>query len=435
MSRFTVSGLSSGLDWKTVVDEIIRLERAGVTRLEARRAVVDRQAQAWADIGSRLRELRSRTQAMARPESWGQHLAESSDPARVEAVARTGAVPGVHELTVLSLAAAHRVASGAHAGAGESLGLAGTFQVNGQTVTVENHHTLNDLAGRVAAAGVRTAVVRAGEEEHYLVLTAAQTGTANAIHLEEGPEGVLAALGLLDGQGQVNTLTAAADAVFRLNGLTLSRPGNTVADALPGVTLHLRGTGEDTVRVEVGPDHEAALAAAASFVTAYNAALRSIRSSAARGGDVLLAQLQERLAGLVTGRADGDLQLWQLGMATGADRSGDLVLDRGRLQSALLDDPQAVRELLTSKAEALGAYLAGVVRHGDGLVPARNRALSQRKTALDREIQRAEERLAARERTLTAQFLAMEKMVAGLAKQSSALAIPLTWLATGRREQ
>lgn len=432
MSRLTVSGLASGLDWKTVVEEIIRLERAGVSRLESRRSTVDRQAQAWAEIGSRLTELRSRAQALARPDGWNRLLAHSSDPARVEATAAPGASSGTHEITVVSLAAPHRVVGGVFACPQQALELQGTFEVNGCPVVLESHHTLEDLATLVAGTGVGASVIRVAEGEHHLVLTSPRTGIANAINLSDGPEGVLATLGLLDDQGEANTLVAAADAVFQLNGLTLSRSGNTVEDALPGLTLVLRGAGNEAVRLEIEPDHEEVLAGAASMVAAYNSALRSIRSSAS-GSEVLLSRLQERLAGLIAMRDESELELWQVGISTAGDRSGELVLDRDRLLAVLRQDPEPVQALVTSRAEALSGFLGSVVRTGDGWVPVRTQSLRERKTALERQIRRAEERLATREKTLQAQFVAMEKLVAGLSRQSNALAVSLTWLSEGRR--
>ncbi len=52
------------------------------------------------------------------------------------------------------------------------------------------------------------------------------------------------------------------------NGVTIDRPGNTITDVIPGVTLNLLSGGEGTVTVAA--DSSALSSNLSSFVTAYN---------------------------------------------------------------------------------------------------------------------------------------------------------------------
>ena len=441
MARFTVSGLAGNLDWQAMVAEIMRVERAGLNRIVNRQARVDRQDRAWTDLAARLSEVRTRADALQVPGLFTGHLAESSAPSLVEATAGAGAAAATHQLRVQSLAAQHRVISIAHASADSALGLTGSFQLNGREIVVEAQHSLTDLVALIGAAdaGVQAAAVTATPGEHYLVLTASRSGTAHAISLVDGAGGVATALGILTPAGVPNTLTAAADAVFELNGLTLTRSANRVDDAIVGLTLELRAAGPDTVQVRVVPNPESSQAAVEGFVAAYNAALRHLRAAVGRdgtlAGDSQAIRLQQRLRNLSSSAAEGDLQLWQVGITFAADRSGELVLDAGRFLDAVRNDPDGVQALLSGRALAMEDFLGAILRPGDGLVPARDRTFDEQRVSLDRELRRAEDRLAAQERLLTMRFLAMERMISGLARQTNALAVPLGQLMGGETQR
>ena len=332
--------------------------------------------------------------ARAVPQPPGQKLR----PSLVQASAGPGAVAGIHQLRAQSLAAQHRIVSAAQASLNSPLG--------------------DRTPGR-----------------HYLVLTASRSGTAHVINLVDGPSGVATALGLLTPTGLPNTLTAAANAVFELNGLSLTRSTNRIDDALAGVTLDLRAAGPDTVRVEVIPTPEAGQTTVEGFVAAYNGALRHLRTALGRdgtlAGDVQAIRLQQRLRNIMNSAAEGDLQLWQVGITFAADRSGELVLDAGRFLDAARNNPGGVQTLLSGRALVMDDFLGAILRPGDGLVPARGRIFEEQRVSLDRELKRTEERLAAQQRLLTMQFLAMERMVSGLPRQSGALAVPLDRLMGG----
>lgn len=434
MSRLTVSGLASNLDWKRVVEEIGRLERQSLVRLEDRRSEAQRRAGGWTEVRGRLEDLRTRLRALMSPSLAAARKVVGGVPGEVEAAAGAGTPPGTYQIRVMALADAHRVRSAAVADAGEPLGLEGTFRLNGHELAVRATDTLVDLAGMINAAGVevRASVVKVAEGQHCLVLASERTGLAHALSLEDGSAGVLAALGLVDGEGEANTLTPAQDARFYLNGLELGRSSNTVTDAVPGLTIRLGRAGAEA-SLEVVPDRDAVVEAVAAFVAAYNAVLRTARSGAA-AADSHLVRVVEGLRRAATSRGGaGDFdELWDVGLSTAADRSGELGLDRNRLLAALEHSPEAVVSLLAGEGDSpvarLRGYVDGLLRPGDGTVALRTRWLGELTTSLGREMERVEERLRARGEMLTRQFLAMERFVGELGRQSNALAIPLAWL-------
>ena len=142
-------------------------------------------------------------------------------------------------------------------------------------VEVEDGDTLTTIRNKIDAAGrkegVQATLISSGDNQ-YLSIAQEKTGAANAIKLEYG--GSDAKLG-----GLVNSLkqnTAAADAELTIDGVKVVSASNTVADAVPGLTLNLKMPGTSTVTIST--DTAAATKVMQEFVTAYNAALAAINT-------------------------------------------------------------------------------------------------------------------------------------------------------------
>lgn len=75
----------------------------------------------------------------------------------------------------------------------------------------------------------------------------------------------------LDGSNTTDPMIAAQDAIFKIDGLTVTRSSNQVDDLLEGVKLTINGPG--TVIMDITQDAEQAVTGVQDFVTAYNDAL------------------------------------------------------------------------------------------------------------------------------------------------------------------
>lgn len=102
-----LSGLASGVDTASTVENLMALERRGKTRLGLRQTANTSQQAALKDLKAKLDALRTAAADLRSVTTWAEsQTVESSDPARV-AVARTGGAPiGGYSLRVLKLAAA-----------------------------------------------------------------------------------------------------------------------------------------------------------------------------------------------------------------------------------------------------------------------------------------------------------------------------------------
>ena len=71
----------------------------------------------------------------------------------------------------------------------------------------------------------------------------------------------------------VNPITVASDAEFKYEGITITRPNNTVDDVVPYVTLHINEKTDKTATINIKPDKEAAKDALITFIGKYNQTL------------------------------------------------------------------------------------------------------------------------------------------------------------------
>ena len=158
-------------------------------------------------------------------------------------------------------------------------------------------------------------------------------------------------------------LQTGQDARFRINGITLSRDTNTVADAVEGVTLDLKQAEEgEIVALTITKDDTGDLKAnITSFVDQFNSSMKLIndqfvldpktKKAGPLSGDATLLSLQSRMRGLSSSQVEGLTgkfdSLVMIGISF--DREGKLNVDDDKLEEALTEDLDAVRRLFVSE--------------------------------------------------------------------------------------
>lgn len=435
------SGLASGIDTASLVTQLVQLERIPIKRLEAKQ-------QDMGSIKSRLGELKSRLEAV---QSAGEGLAArsdilgaaatSSDEGRIGVTAAGDAPKGSYSLTVTQLATAERTYSNGFAESTAS-GLFGTGTVSIQVgadaavdVAVDGTDTLTSVAAKINASGARVnAAVIFDGTSYRLQVSGEDSGAANAVSFTETGT----SLGL-DDPG--NELVAAADAIFEIDGLAMTRSTNQVADAIPGVTLDLFATTDTTpVVVSVDRDTTNTIENVQTFVDAFNSVVRGINAEsvyAGQGrvgdslsGDSMLRNLQSALSRSVVDPvaglgAPGD-RLAEFGVRLAND--GTLELDEEALTASLAADPDLLVRFFEgdtvggidgfiSRLDATVEAYAG----SDGLIESRLDGIDDEMARIDVSIESMESRLLKFEENLSSKFTNLELVVSELNAQAAQL--------------
>lgn len=151
---------------------------------------------------------------------------------------------------------------------------AGTFTVNGQDITLQEGDGLAVIAAKFNAVsdntGINATVIQISSGQYQLSFSATDTGSANDFDLTD-PGTVTDASGVLTNIG-FNAAVTADDAVFRVNGIQVTRSSNSIDDVIEDVTFNLLQTTPalTTLTVSVKPDTTTVQNVIVNFVTAYN---------------------------------------------------------------------------------------------------------------------------------------------------------------------
>ncbi|MGC4031859.1 MAG: flagellar cap protein FliD N-terminal domain-containing protein [Tepidisphaeraceae bacterium] len=143
----TGTGLISGLDTKSIIDQLIAIEGKQKDLVQAKVDTATAQKTAYVDLQTRLTSLNITSQQIAKPSFFQNAKATSSDEDVMTATAAAGAAVGSYEFRVAQLVQSEQLVSGNFGDPDKSLVGAGTLTVElgGGQVTQENK--LDDLRG------------------------------------------------------------------------------------------------------------------------------------------------------------------------------------------------------------------------------------------------------------------------------------------------
>ena len=283
--------------------------------------------------------------------------------------------------------------NGGHAGVqvGDTITISGT-RGEGTRVeidfTVEADSTLQDLLDRLNdsidgfGAGARTATASISTDGR-LVLTDDQGGDSRlslsiVAHNEGGGTLDFGEMAVVQA-GRARQITRGADAEVEIDGTYVRSSTNTIADALPGLSLNLTAALPDTtLTVTVERDVAGAVAAVKSVVDAYNAIADFIQSQTPSGiegaarpplaGDNVLRNMQTMIRQALETRLAPDVagayaRLADIGVEI--DRNGRYTLDAAALEAALRTDADAVARLFGVQASASGPGIQYVTHRSE----------------------------------------------------------------------
>ncbi len=231
----TFSGLSSGIDTAGIISQLQTVAQKPITNLQNTETGYSDSLTAWQDFNSRLSSLQSATTALTQGSTFKTVSGTSTNILAASFTANAGATLGDHSLTISQLAQAQKVVSGSQSSGSIALGLAGTFNLNGKSVTAKSSDTLADIAVKInaAGAGVSANVVNVGANDFRLTLTGSATGAANAFSAADSGAGtVLASLGVVAGAPTIRqTITPHAGQTGAAS-LALGSATQTIANTL-----------------------------------------------------------------------------------------------------------------------------------------------------------------------------------------------------------
>jgi flagellar hook-associated protein 2 len=444
---FSFSGLATGIDTGSIIDQLVAIRRRPLDLEIARRDERQATRDAFGEFQSKLLAVKTTLSNLRTSTDALDKSASSSDEDVLTATAGTGAADGVTSLTVTQLAAASRATATTGLSALDDAVASGggtfAFTVGDgdtQSVALTASTSLQELIDDINAlnAGVIASAVDVGtpgSSSYKLQVVAAATGTPSdvAVVTDNTNLGITAAPG--------------ANAQFTITGFpdTIERASNTVSDVISGVTLVLKSAGA-SADVTVSNDDGAIEAKVQAFVDAFNELQTFVNDNSdiervddetssvgALAANPTIRGIMDRLRTdirtSIEDTSGGVSTLSQVGIATQPD--GTLRFDAATFQSELAAKPQGVAELFGGVGTDNG--VADLLHNTITNLTQFSGLLDQVDNNFDAEIRRADESIANGERAIDAfradlerTFAVLESTVNTIQSQGSFLLSQLT---------
>ncbi len=457
-SLSSIPGVSTGIDWKSLVDSIITADKQPAVRMQATIDAGTKRKTALATLGTQLQALQAASDTLRAGASGAAFASfsvsapgtDAAGRAVLAATADTTATPGNYDVTVSALAAAEKRAGAVGFASGATLPTAGAITLTRPaasgasttlgTITVTASSTLASVRDAVNAlntgtspSGVSANIITVADGDQRLVLSATSTGVANGFALSDDGSGVLGSLGLDPAGSRPPTTQAAADAKLTVDGVAVTRPTNVVQGAVPGVTLTLGSLGNSAVAV--ARNGKSASDAAQAFVDGYNKIVATLQTQTAAGqplaSDTLARGLRSALAGTLltpataaangTGGVASDLTtLSAIGITVQKD--GTLALDAAKFQSVTGDRLSDATALLANRMGAMSSYLQGTAAPITGQLDTRGRSIDDANARLQQRIDDLNAREDKKRTALLAQYSKYEAAIGRLQALQSSMA-------------
>lgn len=448
MASISSIGVGSGLDVKSIVSQLVELEKRPLQKLEIQAATVNAKISAFGEVKSLVSTLSDAASKLTSVTGWNGVTTSSSDSTFVSATAVGGTLPTSFNVEVTALAKAQSTASNAISGivgAGtlkielgkwDTVGT-GAFTANTPAssvdIAVSVTDTVADIASKIngANAGV-TATILTDAGGQRLLLRGKNTGETAGFNVTTTAVSGLERLATTAIDTTVGARETASNATAKVNGLTVTSSTNTFANTVAGVTFKAEKVTEagKPVQITVAKDNSAVQANITAFVEAYNA-INSYLSEATKydaatkqaglfQGDSTAVSLQNSLRAAMQSVSQGSGVYKTLSdIGIGVIRGGNLEINSSKLSKALenVDEVKKMFRGSDAVASGIGATvksLATTMLSTDGFFKTKDYSLqlSLKRNSQDQE--RVKEKASTLETRLNARYSALDSKMATL---------------------
>lgn len=362
------SGLVSGLDTASLVNQLMQVEAQPQTMLKNRLSGQEKVLSALQSVNSKLAAVGTKADALSSVAAWAPlTVASSSD--LVTATATAGAAPGTVSFTVDQTARPHQL-SFVDTATTDSVVTTGSTQVlltlsDGSTLSIETGdgtlHSLVNAINSSAGAGVRASTVKLSDGTYRLSLQSTTTGAASSFTLTNADGSSL--LGGTTNADGTSRVLEGRDAQITIGTDVLTSSTNSFPGVVSGVdfTLSAGIAAGITVDLTIARDDKAMAESVKGLVDALNAALAEIdkhtaynadrKSGGLLTGDSTMRMLRNELLATVN-TAVGGRSLAEAGIEL--DSAGKVTFDEEAFKQAYAADPSAVSDLFAGTASWSG---------------------------------------------------------------------------------
>ena len=473
-----IPGLGSGMDINGMVKALVGAESAPKTaQLDRLEKSTTSKVSALGQFRSALSTFQTALGKLNDTSLFEKRSATSSATDTVSITADAKAVAGNYNVQVFNLAQTSKVALAGFENSSDAIGSGTlTIDVGDEPLNIElTDASLTDVRDAINAAGKDSGLSATivndpnGDGGSRLVLSSTTSGTGNDISVSvAGATGELGKLAFAPPSGTEadfeptaldaddprapRVISYARDANLAIDGINLSSPGNTIEDAIEGVTLTLNKAqskeaqeNAETINLGVTEDRAGVRQSINDFVDAYNKMLETVNTLtnvtpiadgnaeplvAALVGDSSVRSFMSAMRSeLGSPSSDGAIRvLADLGVST--QRDGTLAVDNTRMNKALDNNLEQVGAFFTGEQGLMARMEAKVKPYTEsgGILESRTKAMQNTLTGpggVDDQRESLAARLTKLESRLFAQFNAMDMLVSQMSSTGDFLTAQL----------
>jgi len=460
----STSSIGSGLDVNSIVSALMAVEQIPLTKLNAKIATDQTQLSLFGGVTNLVSSFQTAVRGLTTAGSFQAFDATPADTSVLTASATSTAAVGNYSIGVTSLAqsqqliAAGQASSSATIGSGATTTLSfdfgtisggalsggtytgATFASNGggvKTVTIDStNNTLQGMRDAInnANIGVSASIINDGGTTPYrLAITSTASGSNNSLSIGVSGDSAISSLLAYNPAGTQNlsqTVTA-QNANFTVNGVAITKPSNTITDAIQGVTLNLNKVTTSPTSLAVTQNTSGITAAASAFVTAYNNLYSNLKSETAYDattqtagplqGDSAVRQMMTDMRGMLSSVVSGGTltSLSQVGITTQA--GGTLAIDTTKFSAAVANNVSDVTNLFTSANGFATQFNLWATNTLGTTLTSRTDGINKTITDLNNQVVTMQKRLAGIQTRLQTQFTSLDTLLSSMNNTQSYL--------------
>ncbi len=225
-----ISGLSSGFDWRSMIDQLMAIEHRPVDLITERKTEYQSKLTEWQKVNTMLLSLKNAADNLKTTDSFNAFRSSATSSSSTAASnilnvsTTTSASPATYNVAVNNLAQSEKISSQNYAATDVALGTVhgasfyGDILINGKVVTITNTDTLADIKDKINAvnsgtdpSNVTASIVSHGSDNYHLVLTSDDTGVEGLSVLEgagSSGDNILQEMGFVGGTTAIKTATS-----------------------------------------------------------------------------------------------------------------------------------------------------------------------------------------------------------------------------------
>ena len=298
LSTNLISGLSSGFDWRSMIDQLMKVEHQPVDLVDNKKKEYQDKLTFFQDMNSRLLSFKTTAQALSDNDAFNVFKTALSTTSTnysasefLTVTANSYAMPGSHTITMnanSSVAQARKISSKSFSSYDMALGLSGEMILNGRALKIETTADLQDIMNQINnlnsgsnATEITASILTVSADNFRLVLTGDNTGEDSFNIFDAGSDAqnlLSSGLGFTDGTTSVKNIlsngaqseafSSSTQSVASLLGISTAQTGTITLGAAANPNRFTVALNLGDSLTDIAGDINTAAAAAGSNISA-----------------------------------------------------------------------------------------------------------------------------------------------------------------------